>query len=170
MTFHDLKWPWDHEEESMVAIFRFRVSILRECLEWFSSKTGAFKFYPTFYEVTREVTWEHLLSQETKESERKSISDRCPITVQQQVITLAVTLDNAYASWSCSTIIGCWSEMLFLSLSFCLLTDPVLRTFCTTAHDVEAFDAIFSGKSVYISLRLMSIEPMTALNLYSSVN
>ena len=77
-----------------------------------------------------------------KESERKSISDRCLTiaqqVVQQQVNTFAEALDNAYASWSCWTIIECRSEMLFLSLSFCLLTEPVLRTFlchCHMAHD-----------------------------------
>ena len=36
---------------------------------------------------------------------------------------------------------------------------------------MEAFDVMFSGKSVYVSQGLMSIESiMTALNLYSSVN
>ena len=28
VTFHDLKWPWRHEEGSLVAIFRFMVSII----------------------------------------------------------------------------------------------------------------------------------------------
>ena len=30
MTFHGLKWPWGHEEGSLVAIFRFRMSIIPE--------------------------------------------------------------------------------------------------------------------------------------------
>ena len=45
---------------------------------------------------------------------------------------------DTYASRSFWTIIRCRSEMLFLSLSFCLLTDPVLQTFllhCHMAHD-----------------------------------
>ena len=28
VTFHDLKWPWRHDEGSSVAIFRLRVSVL----------------------------------------------------------------------------------------------------------------------------------------------
>ena len=28
VTFHDLKWPWRHQEGSLVAIFRFMVSII----------------------------------------------------------------------------------------------------------------------------------------------
>ena len=75
------------------------------------------------------------------ESERKSISDRYPTIVQQvvqeQVNTLVESLDNGYASWSCWIIIGCWSEMLLLSLSFCLLTDPMLQAFlyhCRMTH------------------------------------
>ena len=58
--------------------------------------------------------------------------------------------------------------MLFLLPSFCLLTDPMLRAFCTTVvwpMMMEVFDVMFSGKSVYVSWRLMAIEPMTALNL-----
>ena len=37
MTFHELKWSWRHEERSLVAIFRFRVSILpvNRCLRVF---------------------------------------------------------------------------------------------------------------------------------------
>ena len=30
---------------------------------------------------------------------------------------------------------------------------------------MEAFDVVFSGKSVYVSRRLMAIEPMTALRV-----
>ena len=48
-TFHDLKWPWRHDEGSPVTIFLLRVSILpvTRCLrvfEWCSSKRGAFHF------------------------------------------------------------------------------------------------------------------------------
>ena len=78
-----------------------------------------------------------------KESVKKSISDRYPTivqqAVQQQVYTLAEALDNGYASWSCWTIIGCGSKMLFLLLSICLLTDSVLWAFlyhCRMVHDV----------------------------------
>ena len=37
MTFHNLKWPWGHEEGSLVAIFQFRLSILpvNRCLRMF---------------------------------------------------------------------------------------------------------------------------------------
>ena len=62
--------------------------------------------------------------------------------VQQQFNTLADALDNGYASWSCWTIVGCRSEMLFLSLSFCPLTEPVLRILlyhCRMAHDDGGF-------------------------------
>ena len=62
--------------------------------------------------------------------------------VQQQVNTLADALDNGYASWSCWTVIGYRSEMLFFSLSFCFLTERVLRTFlchCRMAHDDGRF-------------------------------
>ena len=79
-----------------------------------------------------------------KESESKNIPDRYPTifqrVIQQQVNTLAEALDSGYAHWSRGTIIGCRSEMLFLSLSSCLLTDPVLRPFlyrCRMAHDDE---------------------------------
>ena len=61
--------------------------------------------------------------------------------------------------------------MPFLSLSFCVLTDPVLRTFMCQYTTIvwpmmlEAFDVMFSGNSAYVSQILMAIEPMTALHL-----
>ena len=59
------------------------------------------------------------------------------------------------------------SETLFLS-HFCLLTDQVFRNFCTTvvwSMMMETCDVMFSVKYVYVSRRLMVIEPMRALNL-----
>ena len=102
-----------------------------------------------------------------KEREGKNISDLCP-TIDQQVVQLQVNtsaeaLDNEYAPWSCWTIIGCRSEMLFLSLSFCLWQIRCSEPFCTTVvwpMMMEAFDVMLSGKSVYVSRRTMAIEPM----------
>ena len=51
VTFHDVKWLWQHAEGSLFTIFRLKVSSLAatRCLrvfEWFSSKRGAFHFSP----------------------------------------------------------------------------------------------------------------------------
>ena len=101
-----------------------------------------------------------------KESERRSISDRYPTivqhVVQQQVSTLAKALDNAYCICLLKFLNNYWMP---LSLSFCLLTDPVFQTFlyhCIVVWPMmmEAFDIMFSGKSVYVSRRLVSIEPV----------
>ena len=73
------------------------------------------------------------------------------------------------------TIIACWSEMLFLSPSFCLLTDPVLRTFfvplhCRKAHDdgdlrCNVFWEVFLQESENDGDRTnVSIESSTRLN------
>ena len=55
-----------------------------------------------------------------------------------------------------------------LSLSFCFLTDPVLRTFLYRCRMVHADGGLWCNafwKAVYVSRRLMAIKPMTALNL-----
>ena len=56
----------------------------------------------------------------------------------------------------------------FLSFSRC----AVPNLFCMYVHTtivwpmlMEAFDVMFSRNSVYVSRRLLAIEPMTALNL-----
>ena len=56
------------------------------------------------------------------------------------------------------------SEMLFLSLSFCPLTEPVIRIFlyhCRIAHADRGFCCyvMFSWKSVYKNRKRMPIEP-----------
>ena len=70
----------------------------------------------------------------------QSFSDSCktskPYIIMDRLTTvIAEVLDNRYAYWSCWTIIRCRSEMLFLSLSFCLLTDPVLWAFLHHSYD-----------------------------------
>ena len=59
--------------------------------------------------------------------------------------------------------------MLFFSLFFWSLDRsgaPNLLYNYRMAHVMmEAFDVMFSGKSVYVSRILMAIEPVTALNL-----
>ena len=78
--------------------------------------------------------------------------------------------------WTCCRT-TCWtiawyrSEMLFLSLSFYLWTEPVLRTFLYVDTTVvwlmvmESFDMMLSGKSFYKNRRMMAMESMTAFNL-----
>ena len=48
----------------------------------------------------------------------------------------------------------------------------VCKYHCTVVWPmmIEAFDVMFSGKSAYVSRRLVSIEPMTTLNLCLFVN
>ena len=75
---------------------------------------------------------------------------------------------------------GYWSELLLLSLSFCLLTEPVLRTFlynCRMAHDDGGFWCnvywkVFLQESEKDDDRTMnvSIEPFTRLILCMTTN
>ena len=86
-------------------------------------------------------------------------------TLQQQVITLAEVLDNGYAFWSCWIIVGCRSEMLFLSFSFLIWQwrcfDPFLYLLTTVVWPMmmECFDVMFSWDSVYKNRKTMTIEP-----------
>ena len=83
---------------------------------------------------------EHQICQKTKRK-RKSISDRHPIIVQhlQEAYPLSRASANVLTCcWTaCWTVVRCRPEKLFLSLSFCLLTEPVLRPLlyrCRMAH------------------------------------
>ena len=115
---------------------------------------------------------EHRICQRTKRK-RKSVSDRHPIIVQhlQEAYPLLRASANVLTCcWTaCLTVAYCRSEMLFPSLSFCLLTEPVLRAFLYHCHTVDGDGGFWSNvfwKSLYKNRKKMAIEPgMSASNL-----
>ena len=60
VIFHDLKWPWRHDEGSPVTIFRLRVSSLPvnrcQCFEWLSSNKRRLSFFFHWLRYNGEVT------------------------------------------------------------------------------------------------------------------
>ena len=67
MTFHDLKWPWGHEERSLVAIFRLRVWILplTRCLRLFwlgFVQNSRFSIFSHWLIMERPQSWPDLRS------------------------------------------------------------------------------------------------------------
>ena len=108
-----------------------------------------------------------------KESEWKSILDWYLTTVQQavqlQVNTSAEAVDNEHAS--CMKLLNNYwmpvrKVLPFASLlSFDRFGAPNHWVLVVWPMMMEAFDVMLSRKSVYVSRRLMAIEPMSTLNL-----